>query len=171
MGGSVNQNREATMGKGKLYNIWVKAKKVNGAIEFSANTSLPHGKTTNGVDIFTFDKSGNGMLKTDVYLVQFNLDDKTTHNLRFPQVPSDALWACRAADQLNPQNSCPTTKPSNPSNQLKGLTVLNDHCLLAVNNDSIVEEVSFALNFLGDNLPGGTVQWDPIGSNQDGGNQ
>jgi hypothetical protein len=34
-----------------------------------------------------------------------------------------------------------------------------------------VEEVSFALNFLGDNLPGGTVQWDPIGSNQDGGNQ
>jgi hypothetical protein len=51
---------------------------------------------------------------------------------------------------------------------LKGLAVLNDHCLLAVNYDSAQAQLAFALNFLGDGSPTG-VQWDPVGNNQNGG--
>ena len=109
------------------------------------------------------------MFREDFHLVQFTLEDKTIGNC-FPSEPQAALWACLAADQSNPQDSCPKTKPSIPSDQLKGLAVLNNHFLLAVNYNSIMgQQVAFALNFLGDDLPGGGVQWDPIGNNQNGG--
>ena len=48
--------------------------------------------------------------------------------------------------------------------------MLNDQCLLAVNyNSTQDQQLAFALNFLGDDLPGDGVQWDPVGNNQNGG--
>ncbi len=154
------------MGEGKLYNIDLTATIVNGKILFGATSNGLGHKITKGMDEFTFSKKLNNMFKSDFYLLQFTLNDQTSgKNVRFRQNASDALWACQAADPANPKASCPKVAPDNPSNQLKALARLNDHCLLAVNKDENVEMLVFALNF--DSVDG-PVQWDPIGNNQNG---
>ena len=154
------------MGKGKLYNIELTATINGDQLEISANSNGLRQSNNNGVDKFVFHKSINNMFKDDHYLIQFTLDDQTGRNLRFRPMASDALWACAAADPTNPHASCPRVAPPNRSNQMMGLTVLNDHCLLAVNKDGTSETLVFALNFDSDVGP---AQWDPIGDNQDGG--
>jgi hypothetical protein len=154
------------MGKGKLYDIKLTATIDKGNLKFSATSSGLGQSNSNGVDKFTFNKNKNNMLKSDCYLIQFTLDDQTDRNLHFPQSASDALWACLAADPNNPPGSCPNVAPPNPSTQMKGLAVLDDHCLLAMNKDGNSETLVFALNFDSDVGP---AQWDPIGDNQDGG--
>ncbi len=155
------------MGKGKLYDIALTATiDQQGGLTFSATSNGLGQSNNNGVDKFVFRKDKNNMFKSDCYLIQFTLDDQTGIHLRFPPSASDALWACVAADPTNPAASCPNVAPPNPSNQMLGLAVLNDHCLLAVNKDGTSEMLAFALNFDSDVGP---AQWDPIGDNQDGG--
>ena len=156
------------MGKGKLYNIKVTAKSdKNGDIVFTPKTYLPH-STSNGKDIFTFNKTDNDMYEDDFYLVQFTLDDKTKpkKNLRFPEDVDEAFWSRLSPTKAHAVSNC--LDEQEQDDDFRGLAVLNDNCLLAINKDSSKRFIVFTLKFLCDGNPD-FVLWDPIDAGQNAG--
>ena len=118
-----------------------------------------------------FNKTTDGMKKTDHYKVKFKLHNKEGAALRFSKDPLKVLWA-------KPVNS--TTDPCpNSDCYMAGIFYVDpndsiqDHKLTVINTDPDVQLFKFALNFLppgeSDPPPSGYVWYDPIGSNQNGG--
>ena len=160
------------MGKGKLYEVELTAKEIApGEFEFDPKTDLKHSKGKSGIAQFVFNKKDDKMPKDDCYLIQFVLVNGDKVGLRFPYRVEDAMWVCRAPDELSAEEGCP--KEPCYIDEMKGLAVLGDHTLLAVNKDSKTEFVVFTLNFVkqgfSDTDKDNYVPWDPIGNNQDGG--
>lgn len=124
-----------------------------------------NGKVTtgnNGGKYFVkfFNKNQNPGAKDAIangYIVLFNVIDGGT-GCRFLPKPEDALWA-------HDIEVCPTSSCDWP--EFKPIAVLNGGATLMVYNaNSYIHGFAFTLRF---NIPGcGLVEFDPIGSNQNG---
>ena len=139
-----------------------------GEYEFSPEGEICH----DGGTRFLFHKDRHGMAKKDYHLVEFVLDDHTGSGLKFPPVPHDAMWVMPVEDRSNPR--CPDKDTVSDYSVMEPICVCDDGQRLIVRNDNPrQEDWSFTLNF----VPAGAnesdanayVNWDPIGSNQNGG--
>jgi hypothetical protein len=121
---------------------------------------------------FVFHKDRHGMHKHDYHLLEFVLDDRTGDDLRFPKVPHDAMWVAQADDAAN--RRCPDMNTVSNYDVMEPICVTHDGKRLIVRNDNPrKEDWSFTLNFVkpgeDDSDKSRYVNWDPGGSNQNGG--
>lgn len=146
----------------------VATKAVDGAIGFHAEGD----EWNHDRGELVFHKDKHGMKKHDYHLVEFMLDDRTGEGLKFPTVPHDAMWVVACKDRANPV--CPTKEMTSDYEVMEPICVSSDRSRLIVRNDNPrKEDWSFTLNFVRraeDEARGDYVSWDPVGSNQNGGN-
>ena len=135
-----------------------------GEYEFSMEKG---GAKTNGL---TFDKTKDGMKKSDDYEIKFKLRNDGGANLKFSQDMSKVLWA---EPTMLPDPPCPTSQQMQGIFYVKSQSDIKDHELTVTNTDPEVERFIFAFNFLQANeVDGPTAHYklyDPIGDNLDGG--
>jgi hypothetical protein len=123
-------------------------------------------------DEFHFHKDRHGMKAHDYHLVEFVLHDQTGDDLKFPPVPHDAMWVAEAGDRAN--RRCPDANTVSDYSVMEPICVTSDHNRLIVRNDNPREEEwAFTLNFVkrGEDESDRSryVNWDPVGSNHNGG--
>jgi hypothetical protein len=123
-------------------------------------------------DEFHFHKDRHGMKSHDYHLVEFVLDDQTGDGLQFPPVPHDAMWVAEAGAPGN--RKCPDVNTISDYSVMEPICVTGDRKRLIVRNDNPREEEwAFTLNFVkrgeDDTDRGSYVNWDPVGSNHNGG--
>jgi hypothetical protein len=121
---------------------------------------------------FHFHKDKHGMKAHDYHLVEFVLDDQTGDSLKFPAVPHDAMWVAQAGDRAN--RKCPDASTVNDYSVMEPICVTADRKRLIVRNDNPrAEDWVFTLNFVKSDEDEGDrgryVNWDPVGSNHNGG--
>ncbi|HET9398642.1 MAG TPA: hypothetical protein VFO45_07480 [Sphingomicrobium sp.] len=135
-----------------------------GEYEFSMDEG--NGKTT----ILTFDKTKDGMKKTDDYEIKFKLKNEDGADLKFSRDLNKVLWA-EPTTVVDPP--CPTSQQMQGIFYVKSQGDIKDDELTVTNTDPKVERFIFAFNFLPSNeVDGPTANYklyDPIGDNLDGG--
>lgn len=135
-----------------------------GEYEFSMDEG--NGKTT----ILTFDKTKDGMKKTDDYEIKFKLKNEDGADLKFSRDLNKVLWAEPTTVAEPP---CPTSQQMQGIFYVKSQGDIKDDELTVTNTDPKVERFIFAFNFLPSNeVDGPTANYklyDPIGDNLDGG--
>jgi hypothetical protein len=140
----------------------------NGGYRFQSESELTDGAD----DEFHFHKDRHGMKSHDYHLVEFVLDDRTGDDLKFPPVPHDAMWVAEAG---NPSDrKCPDMDTVSDYSVMEPICVTGDRKRLIVRNENPREEQwAFTLNFVkrgeDDADRGHYVNWDPVGSNHNGG--
>src|SRR6266700_2565644 len=111
----------------KTFKVTVVAKPGTGVdpIDFSIDSNLKKGGH------LVFNKSDDGMKKTDYYLIEFDLDDQSGLGLQFDPNPMHAFWVAMGDEQGPPP--CPMTAAY--TDQIyaicdepdgRGLTIRND---------------------------------------------
>jgi len=131
--------------------------------------SMDDGK--GATDELTFNKTKDGMKKTENYSIKFKLKNQDGAALRFSKDIKKVLWAKPVGSKTD---ACPNYDCymdgifyADPNGTIK------DHELTVINTDPSVQLFKFALNFLppGESDPpsSGYVWYDPIGDNQNGG--
>ena len=157
-----------TRPKGVMHPIAVLATKdSSGGYHFKPESDLSDGAE----DTFHFHKDRHGMRAHDYHLVEFVIDDQTGDDLRFPPVPHDAMWV-EAGDLSN--RKCPDVNTDSDYSVMEPICVTSDGKRLIVRNDNPREEDwVFTLNFVkrGEDEANRHryVNWDPGGSNHNGG--
>jgi hypothetical protein len=121
---------------------------------------------------FTFRKDRHDMRACDYHLIEFVLDDHTGDGLKFPSIPHDAMWVAEGAERSNRQ--CPDMNTVNDYSVMEPICICDDGRRLIVRNDNPRnEDWAFTLNFVkrgkDESARGAYVNWDPGGSNQNGG--
>jgi hypothetical protein len=116
------------------------------------------------------DINGKKMAKQDYYLVEFALDDQSGLKLSFAPNPMHALWV-QFGTPSNPP-PCPTAACH--SDEFFAVCVDQGAKKLTIRNeDTNIADFSFTLRFLPEGAdpknPSSYVEYDPIGSNQNGG--
>jgi hypothetical protein len=139
-----------------------------GGYHFEAESDL----TGDGGGEFHFHKDRHGMKSHDYHLAEFVLDDRTGDDLKFPPVPHDAMWVAEAGDPMN--RKCPDINTVSDYSVMEPICVTADRKRLIVRNDNPREEEwAFTLNFVkrgeDDADQSRYVNWDPVGSNHNGG--
>jgi hypothetical protein len=119
-----------------------------------------------------FDKGRHGMSKKDYHLVEFLLQDETGDGLKFPPAPHDAMWVAQGAPLAD--RVCPDMNSKNDYSVMEPICVCDDGERLIVRNDNPRrEDWAFTLNFVRNGEDphdrARYVNWDPGGSNQNGG--
>lgn len=123
-------------------------------------------------DELTFNKTTDGMKKSEDYKIKFKLKNKDGAALRFSKDRSKVLWAMPVASKTDP---CPTSDC-----YMNGIffvdpnSTIKDDELDVINTDPTKELFKFAFNFLPpgkeDPLPNSEYEYyDPIGNNENGG--
>jgi hypothetical protein len=119
-----------------------------------------------------FDKTKDGMKKSENYRIKFKLKNQDGAALRFSKDKSKVLWAKPVSKKTDP---CPDRDCYmngvffvDPNDTIK------DHELTVINTDPVPQLFKFAFNFLppgkSDPLPDSEYEYyDPIGDNLDGG--
>lgn len=131
------------------------------AVEFDLQSNLKDPAT----GLLVFNKSNNGMRKKDYYLVDFDLDDHTTLNLRFNPNPMKALWVAMGDAMSAPP--CPAT--ASYCGDIYATSVDDNGNKMTVRNDDPKwQYFTFSLGFVGD-PEDSEYRFDPGGSNQDSG--
>lgn len=113
-----------------------------------------------------FDKSNNSMNKPDYYLVDFELEDKTSLGLRFNPNPMKALWVAMG-DALNAP-PCPTSACYCDDVYATSVDQTNGTKMTIRNNDPKFQNFTFSLGFIGDPEES-EYRFDPGGQNMNGG--
>jgi hypothetical protein len=117
-----------------------------------------------------FDKKVDNMPKADFYQVEFDLDDQTGMDLRFPSNAKDAMWTSDGSQNGVP--SCPESAHHNDEFRATGV-LGNGKKLTVRNEDSKVENIAFTLRFLPDGKyasdPKNYIHYDPVVENRNGG--
>ena len=113
------------------------------------------------------------MRSHDYHLVEFVLDDQTGDGLKFPPVPHDAMWVAKEGDDGT--HVCPDSETDSDYSVMEPICVCDGGDRLIVRNDNPrKEDWAFTLNLVkrGEDPSdrGRYVNWDPVGSNQNGGN-
>ena len=108
----------------------------------------------------------------DYHLIEFVLDDQTGDALKFPKVPHDAMWVTEGADRAN--RTCPDMHTVSNYDVMEPICVSDDQKRLIVRNDNPRKESwAFTLNFVtraaNESDPSQYVNWDPGGTNHNGG--
>lgn len=156
-----HHNKAQAEGRGRIVHV-IATDGTDKPVDFELQSNLIDPK--NGE--LTFNKSNDGMGKSDYYLLTFQLDDKTTKNLRFEPNPMKALWVSMG-DAMNPP-PCPTSA-SYCEDIFAVLVDQNDGKSMVVrNNDAKVQYFTFSLGFIGD-PDDSEYRFDPGGQNQNGG--
>jgi len=111
------------------------------------------------------DKAGMG--KDDPHKITFEINNRTTRDLRFPDKnPHDAMW-------VGPNSTtCPQTAPTKDHAEFPWAhyKVLENGEQLEVKNlNSSVGRYKFSLNFAEDGKQTPLIPYDPIWNNQNGG--
>lgn len=119
-----------------------------------------------------FDKSRHGMKKQDYHLVEFVLHDRTGDGLKFPSAPHDAMWVIEGDEPE--ERECPDMHSACNYDVMEPICVCDDRQRLIARNDNPrVEDWSFTLNFVkqgeDESDPSRYVNWDPGGTNKNGG--
>jgi hypothetical protein len=122
---------------------------------------------------FKFHKDHHGMRKYDYHLVEFVLDDQTGDDLKFPSVPHDAMWVAEGGKRAT--RVCPDKDTVSDYSVMEPICVCDGQKRLIVRNDNPrKEDWAFTLNFVkrgeDDSDKSRYVNWDPGGSNNNGGN-
>lgn len=135
-----------------------------GEYEFSMDEG--NGKTNQ----LTFDKTKDGMKKTEDYEIKFKLNNEDGADLKFSRDLNKVLWA-EQTTVVDPP--CPTSQQMQGIFYVKSQGDIKDDELTVTNTDPKVERFIFAFNFLPSNeVDGPTANYklyDPIGDNLDGG--
>lgn len=157
-----------TRPKAVMHAIGLLATNDSSGYHFQPESDLSDG----AADEFHFHKDRHGMKSHDYHLVEFVLDDRTGDDLRFPAVPHDAMWVSEAGDASN--RKCPDANTVSDYSVMEPICVTGDRKRLIVRNDNPREEEwAFTLNFVkrgeDDADRGSYVNWDPVGSNHNGG--
>jgi hypothetical protein len=150
------------MASAKTYKVTVVAKPGAGenSVDFSLDSNLKD--PMNGH--LVFNKSHDDMKKTDYYLIEFDLDDRTGLGLRFDPNPMDAFWVAMG-DEINPP-PCPAT--ASYSEEIYAISDdPNGRILTVRNNDDSRQFFAYSLNFI--DQYANPHNFDPIGQNQNGG--
>jgi hypothetical protein len=155
--------------KAVMHVVPVLATKDSSGYHFTPESELSDGST----DVFRFHKDRHGMRSHDYHLVEFVLDDHTGDGLKFPPVPHDAMWVAREADDGT--HVCPDKNTVSDYSVMEPICVCDDGERLIVRNDNPrKEDWAFTVNFVkrGEDPTDRSryVNWDPVGSNQNGGN-
>jgi hypothetical protein len=121
---------------------------------------------------FVFHKDRHGMAKQDYHLLEFVLDDRTGDGLKFPSVPHDAMWVSEGGEPG--QRQCPDMHTVSNYEVMEPICVCDEGTRLIVRNDNPRKEHwAFTLNFVkrgeDESERSRYVNWDPGGSNQNGG--
>lgn len=120
----------------------------------------------------TFDKTKDGMKRTEDYRIKFKLKNEGGADLRFSKDVKKALWAKPVGNKSDP---CPDSDCyMNGIFFIDPKDTIKDHELTVINTDPAVQLFKFAFNFLppgkSDPLPDDEYEYyDPIGDNLDGG--
>lgn len=147
----------------------VATKDASGGYHFEPESEL----SKDSGDTFHFHKDRHGMRAHDYHLVEFVLDDQTGDGLKFPPVPHDAMWVAKAGD--GPEHICPNKDTPSDYSVMEPICVCDGGERLIVRNDNPrKEDWAFTVNFVkqGEDPSDQSryVNWDPVGSNQNGGN-
>jgi hypothetical protein len=123
------------------------------------------------VDILVFNKNNDNVKKSQYYSVHFSLDDEQNAGLRFSHDPDTVLWAAYVPTVTSP---CVDEECHIPELFVDPAIPIEDDKIVVINVDRTEKYFAFGFNFLrpGDS-DGPTTNYalyDPIGSNQDGGN-
>ena len=144
----------------KTFKVTVVAKPGTGInpIDFSLDSNLKQGGH------LVFNKSDDGMKKADYYLIEFDLDDRTSLGLVFDPNPMDAFWVSMGDNVAPPP--CPATAAY--SEQIYAIIDdPNGRSLTIRNNDDDHQYFSFSLGFIDEH--GTAYRYDPTGQNQNSG--
>lgn len=169
----MHTSREAMMGKrkGVMFGVPLVATETQGKINIEPDPKGPNWKHWDPkANTLTFSKDAfKDMERSDHHYVEFTLvDDATKAGIRFPRNPENAMWVVNQA-------RCPGPKDKCEYDVMRPLAVIGEDTLLAVNfNTTKGQTFGFTLNFVekttaDDTNPGNFIPWDPIGSNEDGG--
>ena len=112
------------------------------------------------------DKTKPKMKKSDAHRIVFELANRSSKNLRFPDNAKDAMWVS------DDDQDCPKSA-KHQDNIVKAIDVLDDGERLEVKNFNKVEgRHKFALIFIDaddTSVPKKGIPYDPIWANQNGG--
>lgn len=158
------------MNKNRTVEIWATpdtSAKEGYRFEMKANGS--------NTDELVFNKDTDNMKKKDNYQIEFILKNKGTKDeaLRFSKEVQTVLWA-KAVNDIKDQ--CPESACHMPGVFYVDSTVaIEDEKLTVINTDPAVQLFKFAFNFLRPGQQDGPTTdyatYDPIGSNQNGGEE
>lgn len=123
-----------------------------------------------GTGTLAFDKTKDGMKKSEDYKIEFKLHNRKGADLVFSKLADKVMWAM-ATD--GPTGACPPEGSSFPGFYVDPASFIQDNLLTVINTDLTPQCFSFCLNF----VPSGTKEndqtkyicYDPIGDNMDGG--
>jgi hypothetical protein len=108
------------------------------------------------------DKAKGGMKKSQPHVVVFELANRSSVDLQFPENPDVAMWVS------DDHSTCLDQQPANPHPVIKAVSVSDDRQQLTVENLNCAKDnFKFVLNF--ERNDGKLCQYDPIWANQNGG--
>lgn len=137
----------------------------NGKIDFQ----MFEGKSKQPTDTLAFDKTKDGMKKSDVYDVYFTIENAPDTNLIFLDDPAnkdECMWVAKGSKQQPP--ACPSNRMSDPEFTI---TSISDLSLTVENKDLVECKYKFVLSFVDKDEGNKVVRFDPIYDNKNGGLQ
>ena len=118
----------------------------------------------NKTDTLTFNKTKDGMKKSENYDVEFTLVNNDGLKLEFLQDPIHVMWVAKGNKSSAP--SCPKSHVTDPEFTVTGVTA---NVLDVTNTDLDECKFKFVLNFIDTGNHNKAEQFDPIYDNQNGG--
>jgi hypothetical protein len=127
------------------------------------------GNSTHPTDTLVFDKTKDGMKKSDVYDIDFTLENAADTNLAFlndPNNKNECMWVAKGSKTAPP--ACP---PGQMTHGEFNVTAVSDLSLTVENQDLNECKYKFVLCFVDKDDGNKVVRYDPIYDNKNGGLQ